>query len=284
MLETGTKAPDFTLQDQNGKEHSLSDYKGKKVVLYFYPKDMTSGCTSQACNFRDLYPQFVEKGAVVLGVSKDSVESHKKFEESHGLPFTLLSDADMSVIRAYDVLKPGKDGKPSKSLIRTTYLIDENGIIEKAFGSVKAKENAAQMLAEIKTEGNAAERKTEDQAVKAKKKEKTAKTKTEEKIVQTAGREQLGEFAPMFAHLNDDVLFGEVWNESAIDVKTKCIITVVSLMASGITDSSLTYHLQNAKAHGVTKEEIAAIITHATMYVGWPKGWAVFRLAKEVWG
>ena len=104
-----------------------------------------------------------------------------------------------------------------------------------------------------------------------------------EKIVQTAGRNQLGEFAPMFAHLNDDVLFGEVWNEKVIDVKTKCIITVVSLMASGITDSSLSYHLQNAKAHGVTKEEIAAIITHATMYVGWPKGWAVFRLAKEVW-
>lgn len=103
------------------------------------------------------------------------------------------------------------------------------------------------------------------------------------KIVQTAGKEQLGEFAPMFAHLNDDVLFGEVWNVDAIDVKTKCIITVVSLMASGITDTSLTYHLQNAKANGVTKDEIAAIITHATMYVGWPKGWAVFRLAKEVW-
>ncbi|MGI6220530.1 MAG: carboxymuconolactone decarboxylase family protein [Coriobacteriales bacterium] len=104
-----------------------------------------------------------------------------------------------------------------------------------------------------------------------------------EKIVQTAGRDQLGDFAPMFAHLNDDVLFGEVWNETAIDVKTKCIITVVSLMASGITDSSLVYHLQNAKAHGVTKEEATAIITHATMYVGWPKDWAVFRLAKEVW-
>ena len=104
-----------------------------------------------------------------------------------------------------------------------------------------------------------------------------------EKIVQTAGRQQLGEFAPMFAHLNDDVLFGEVWNDGTIDVKTRCIITVVSLMASGITDSSLIYHLQNAKAHGVTKEEIASIITHATMYVGWPKSWAVFRLAKEVW-
>ena len=104
-----------------------------------------------------------------------------------------------------------------------------------------------------------------------------------EKIVQKAGRQQLGEFAPMFAHLNDDVLFGEVWNEEALDTKTKCIITVVSLMASGITDASLTYHLQNAKAHGVTKAEIAAIITHATMYVGWPKGWAVFRQAKEIW-
>lgn len=104
-----------------------------------------------------------------------------------------------------------------------------------------------------------------------------------ERIVQTAGRQQLGDFAPAFAHLNDDVLFGEVWNEAAIDIKTKCIITVVSLMASGITDSSLVYHLQNAKAHGVTKDEIAAIVTHATMYVGWPKGWAVFRLAKEVW-
>ena len=104
-----------------------------------------------------------------------------------------------------------------------------------------------------------------------------------DKIKQTAGREQLGDFAPMFAHLNDDVLFGEVWNEETIDVKTKCIITVVSLLASGSTDSSLSYHLQNAKTHGVTKEEIAAIITHATMYVGWPKGWAAFRLAKEVW-
>lgn len=103
------------------------------------------------------------------------------------------------------------------------------------------------------------------------------------KIVQTSGRDQLGDFAPMFAHLNDDVLFGEVWNEEAIDVKTKCIITIVSLMASGMTDSSLGYHLQNAKAHGVSKEEIAAIITHATMYVGWPKGWAVFRMAKEIW-
>ena len=146
MLEVGTKAPDFTLADQNGEMHSLSDYKGQKIVLYFYPKDMTSGCTSQACSFRDLYPQIREKGAVVLGVSKDSVESHKRFEETHGLPFTLLSDTDLSVITAYDVLKPGKDGKPARSLIRSTYLIDGEGIIVKALGRVKPKENAAQML------------------------------------------------------------------------------------------------------------------------------------------
>lgn len=146
MLEIGTIAPDFTLPDQNGTMHSLSDYKGQKVILYFYPKDMTSGCTSQACSFRELYPQIREKGAVVLGVSKDSVASHKRFEETHGLPFTLLSDTELEVIKAYDVLKPGKDGKVSKSLIRSTYLIDESGVITKAFGGVKAKENAEQML------------------------------------------------------------------------------------------------------------------------------------------
>ena len=146
MLEIGTKAPEFTLPDQNGQMHKLSDYRGQKVILYFYPKDMTSGCTSQACNFRDRYPQFQEKGAVVLGVSKDTVESHKRFEEKQGLPFTLLSDTDLEVITAYDVRKIGKDGKPTKSLIRSTYLIDENGLIIKAFGGVKAKDNAAQML------------------------------------------------------------------------------------------------------------------------------------------
>ena len=103
------------------------------------------------------------------------------------------------------------------------------------------------------------------------------------KIVQTAGRNTLGEFAPEFAHFNDDVLFGENWNNQDIDVKTRSIITVVALMASGITDSSLIYHLQNAKEHGVTQKEIAAIITHVAFYTGWPKGWAVFNLAKEVW-
>lgn len=103
------------------------------------------------------------------------------------------------------------------------------------------------------------------------------------KIVQTAGRSALGEFAPEFAHYNDDILFGENWNNPDIDVKTRCIVTVVALMAQGICDSSLKHHLQNAKANGVTQREIAAIITHAAFYAGWPKGWAVFRLAKEVW-
>ncbi len=103
------------------------------------------------------------------------------------------------------------------------------------------------------------------------------------KIVQTAGRNALGEFAPDFAHYNDDVLFGENWNNQDIDLKTRCIITVVALMSSGITDSSLVYHLQNAKSHGVTKAEIAAVITHVGFYAGWPKAWAVFNMAKEVW-
>ena len=146
MLSIGTKAPEFSLPDQNGQLHTLSSYQGRKVILYFYPKDMTSGCTAQACSFRDLYPQFQEKGAVVLGVSKDSVASHKRFEEKHGLPFTLLSDPELQVITAYDVLKPPKDDKPSKSVSRSTYLIDEDGIIVKALGAVKAKENPAQML------------------------------------------------------------------------------------------------------------------------------------------
>ena len=104
-----------------------------------------------------------------------------------------------------------------------------------------------------------------------------------DKIVQTAGKNQLGEFAPEFAHYNDDILFGENWNNQDIDIKTRSIITVVALMSSGILDSSIKYHLQNAKDHGVTRREIAAIITHVAFYAGWPKGWAVFNLAKEVW-
>ena len=150
MLEVGTKAPEFTLPDQNGEQRSLSDYKGQKVILYFYPKDNTAGCTKQACAFGDLYPQFREKGAVVLGVSKDSVASHKRFEEKYGLPFTLLSDVDKTVIQAYDVWKEKKlYGKTSFGVVRTTYLIDEDGVIVKAFGKVKAADNPAQMLGEI---------------------------------------------------------------------------------------------------------------------------------------
>ncbi len=147
MLAEGTKAPGFTLPDQNGKEHSLNDYKGQKVILYFYPKDNTSGCTKQACSFAELMPQFREKGAVILGVSKDSVASHKKFEEKYGLPFTLLSDTELEVIKAYDVWKEKKNyGKVSMGVVRTTYLIDEKGVIVKAFDKVKASENPAQML------------------------------------------------------------------------------------------------------------------------------------------
>ena len=149
MLEIGTAAPDFTLPDQNGKMHSLSDYKGQKVILYFYSKDMTSGCSRQACGFAELYPQFREKDAVIIGISKDTVASHKKFEEKYGLPFTLLSDPDLEVIRAYDVWKEKMNyGKPTMGVVRTTYLI-ENGIITKAFGKVKAADNPAQMLQEL---------------------------------------------------------------------------------------------------------------------------------------
>ena len=147
MLEIGTKAPAFSLPDQNGKAHSLSDYAGKKVILYFYPKDNTPGCSKQACGFAERYPQFLEKGAVVLGVSKDSVSSHKNFEQKYALPFPLLSDPEKEVIQAYDVWKEKKNyGKVSMGVVRTTYLIDENGIIVKAMGNVKAAENPGKML------------------------------------------------------------------------------------------------------------------------------------------
>ena len=150
MLEIGTKAPAFTLPDQNGEMRSLADYKGQKVILYFYPKDMTAGCSKQACGFAELYPHFMEKGAIVLGVSKDSVASHKKFEEKFGLPFTLLSDTEKEVIQAYDVWKEKKNyGKVSMGVVRSTYLIDEEGIIIKAFGNVKAAENPEKMLEEL---------------------------------------------------------------------------------------------------------------------------------------
>ncbi len=150
MLAAGTKAPEFTLPDQNGELHSLADYRGQRVILYFYPKDMTAGCTKQACGFAELYPQFREKGAVILGVSRDSVASHKKFEEKYGLPFTLLADPERTATEAYDVWKEKKNyGKTAFGVVRTTYLIDENGVIEKAFGGVKAADNPAQTLSAL---------------------------------------------------------------------------------------------------------------------------------------
>lgn len=150
MLEVGTKAPDFTLPDQNGVMHSLQEYAGRKLVLYFYPKDNTAGCTKQACGFSELYPQFTEKGAEVVGISKDSVASHKRFEEKYGLKFTILSNPELDVLQAYDVWKEKKSrGKVTMGVIRTTYLIDENGVIVKAYDKVKAADNPAQMLEEV---------------------------------------------------------------------------------------------------------------------------------------
>ena len=150
MLNTGIKAPNFELPDQNGTIHTLEEYRGKKVILYFYPKDNPPGCTKQACGFSERYPQFMEKGTVVLGVSRDTVASHKKFEEKYGLVFTLLSDPERKVIEAYDVWKEKKNyGKVSMGVVRTTYLIDENGIIIRANDKVKAAEDAEKMLGEL---------------------------------------------------------------------------------------------------------------------------------------
>lgn len=150
MLKVGTKAPAFTLPDQNGTIHTLSQYKGKKVILYFYPKDNTPGCTKQACGFSERHPQFTEKGAVVIGISKDSVSSHKKFEEKYALSFPILSDPDLEVIKAYDVWKEKKNyGKVSMGVVRTTYLIDEEGVIIKANDKVKAAEDPEKMLGEL---------------------------------------------------------------------------------------------------------------------------------------
>ena len=150
MLEVGTKAPEFTLPDQNGKEHSLSDYKGQKVILYFYPKDQTGGCIKEACSFRDRYPQITEKGAVILGVSKDSVRSHKNFEEKQSLPFTLLSDEETKVIQAYDVWKEKKmAGRTYMGIVRSTYLIDEEGVIVKTYEKVKPADHGGEVLGDL---------------------------------------------------------------------------------------------------------------------------------------
>ena len=148
MLEIGAKAPDFTLSDKDGNSVSLSSFLGKKVVLYFYPKDNTPGCTRQACAFAASYEAFKSLDAVVIGVSKDSVASHAKFAAKHDLPFILLADPELEAIKAYDVWQEKKlYGKVSMGVVRTTYVIDENGAIEKAMPKVKPDTNAAEILA-----------------------------------------------------------------------------------------------------------------------------------------
>ena len=150
MLEAGMKAPDFTLNDKNGNAVSLSDFKGKKVVLYFYSRDNTPGCTRQACAFAGLYSEFKKKNVEVIGISKDSVASHAKFSEKHGLDFVLLSDPELIAIQAYGVWQEKKlYGKVSMGVVRTTFIIDENGNIEKVMPKVKPDTNAAEILAEI---------------------------------------------------------------------------------------------------------------------------------------
>ena len=152
MLEAGTKAPAFTLPDKDGNPVSLSDFAGKKVVLYFYPKDNTPGCTRQACAFAAAYGEFERLGVPVIGVSKDSAASHRKFADKHGLPFILLSDPELAAIQAYDVWQEKKlYGKVSMGVVRTTYIIDENGVIEKAMPKVKPDTNAAEILDYLKS-------------------------------------------------------------------------------------------------------------------------------------
>ena len=148
MLQPGQKAPDFTLMDQNGKEVRLSDFLGKKVVLYFYPKDNTPGCTKQACAFASAYDAFREKDIVVIGISKDSVSSHVKFAEKYHLPFILLSDPERKAIEPFGVWQEKKMcGKVSMGVVRTTYIIDENGIISHVMPKVKPDTNAEEVLA-----------------------------------------------------------------------------------------------------------------------------------------
>jgi len=148
MLENGMKAPDFTLCDQNGNKVSLSDFTGQRVVLYFYPKDNTPGCTRQACAFAASYEAFKSLDVAVIGVSKDSAASHAKFAAKHDLPFTLLSDQELQAIKAYDVWQEKKlYGKVSMGVVRTTYVIDENGVIEKVMPKVKPDTNAQEILA-----------------------------------------------------------------------------------------------------------------------------------------
>ena len=154
MLEVGMKAPDFTLLDKRGNSVSLSDFLGKKVVLYFYPKDSTPGCTRQACAFAQNHSNFEEKNVVVIGISKDSVASHLKFAEKYELPFVLLSDPELQAIQAYGVWQEKKlYGKVSMGVVRSTYLIDEQGVIEKVMPKVKPDTNATEILAYLNGEG-----------------------------------------------------------------------------------------------------------------------------------
>ena len=150
MLQIGTKAPSFELYDQNGTLHKLEDYKGKKVIIYFYPKDNTPGCTKEACGYNTNLSSFNDKNVVILGISKDSVSSHKKFESNFGLGFTLLSDENLDAIKKYDVWKEKKNyGKTYMGILRTTYLINEEGIIVFANDKVKAASDALTMLEKI---------------------------------------------------------------------------------------------------------------------------------------
>ena len=154
MLEAGMKAPDFTLPDKNGDNVSLSDFLGKKVVLYFYPRDNTPGCTRQACAFAQNFEAFRSQNLAVIGISKDSVASHLKFAQKYDLPFVLLSDPELQAIQAYDVWKEKKlYGKVSMGVVRTTYVIDEQGVIEKVMPKVKPDTNAAEVLAYLADEG-----------------------------------------------------------------------------------------------------------------------------------
>ena len=153
MLNVGMKAPDFTLNDASGNPVSLGDFAGKKVVLYFYPKDNTPGCTRQACAFAAAYAGFKELDAVVIGISKDSVASHKKFAEKYELPFILLSDPELAAIEPYGVWQEKKlYGKVSMGVVRTTFIIDENGVVEKVMPKVKPDTNAAEILTYLKGE------------------------------------------------------------------------------------------------------------------------------------
>lgn len=154
MLETGMIAPDFTLQDQDGKEVSLSDFRGRKVVLYFYSKDNTAGCNKQACAYAENYPAFAEKGVTVIGVSKDTSAAHRKFADKFELPFILLSDPEKEVLQKYDVwVKKNMYGKQVMGVIRSSYLIDEEGRIVKVHAKVKPEENAGQMLKDLEELG-----------------------------------------------------------------------------------------------------------------------------------